>query len=133
MHLARTPIERRYVPRILVATAVYVVAVSAVDWTFTHRHPHGVTVYLLALLPAVSIFGIIAIFGMYLAAETDEFVRTVMVQSSLWATGVVLAFATFWGLLQSYAPISGSPMYLVFAVWYLAFGLAEHFVRRRYK
>lgn len=133
MHRSRTAAERNYVRRSLTATAIYVIAVAAVDWAFAHLHPHGAMVYLLAMLPALSIFGIVATFGMYLAEETDEFVRTVMAQSSLWAAGVVLAFATFWEFLQTYAPVGTSPMYLIFAVWWLAFGVAEHFVRRRYK
>jgi hypothetical protein len=73
----------------------------------------------------------------YLSEEKDEFVRTVLVKSSLWATGFVLAFATFWGFLQSYAPAINRtvnfPMYCVFIVWWVSFGLAEPLVRRTYK
>ena len=85
----------------------------------------------------VAIFACIAILGIYLSEEKDEFVRTVLVKSSLWATGVVLAFATFWGFLQSYAPAINRtvnfPMCWVFFVWWVSFGLAEPLVRRTYK
>jgi len=117
--------------------AGYVLAIAGVSWMFAHRHPQGATVYLLALLPALPIFACIAILGIYLSEEKDEFVRTVLVKSSLWATGVVLAFATFWGFLKSHAPAINRtvnfPMYCVFIVWWVSFGLAEPLVRRTYK
>jgi len=117
--------------------AGYVLATAGVSWMFAHRHPQGAAVYLLALLPALPIFACIAILGIYLSEERDEFVRTILVKSSLWATGVVLAFATFWGFLQSYPPVIhrtlNFPMYWVFFVWWIAFGLADPLVRRTYK
>jgi len=137
MWCTKSAAERRYLSRVLVSMAGYVLAIAGVSWMFAHRHPQGATVYLLALLPALPIFAVIAILGIYLSEEKDEFVRTVLVKSSLWATGVVLAFATFWGFLQSYAPAINRtvnfPMYCVFIVWWVSFGLAEPLVRRTYK
>jgi hypothetical protein len=133
MCLPKSPAERRYVRRIAVIMAIYVVAIFSVSWTFSHLHPHGPLTYLLAILPALPILGVIATFGIYLAEEEDEFVRTVMVQSSLWSTGLVLGFATFWGFLQSYTAAFNLPMYWVFILWWAAFGLVQPLVRRRYQ
>lgn len=137
MWCAKSAAEQRYLSRVLVSMAGYVLATAGVSWMFAHRHPRGAAVYLLALLPALPIFACIAILGIYLSEERDEFVRTILVKSSLWATGVVLAFATFWGFLQSYAPVIDRtlnfPIYWVFFVWWIAFGLADPLVRRTYK
>jgi hypothetical protein len=129
--------ERRYLIRTVIATALYIVAMLAVSWTFAHRHPQGVWVYVLALLPALPIFAVIAILGIYLVEETDEFVRTILVQSSLWATAAVLAFSTCWSLLQTYVHSinrgAGLAGYWVYILWWMAFGLAQPLVRWRYK
>jgi hypothetical protein len=115
----------------------YVLATAIVSWIFAHRHPQGVLVYVVAVLPALPIFAVIASLGKYLVEEKDEFVRTVLVQCSLWATAVVLAFATCLGSLQKYVPsFSKSPglqNYWVFVVWFLAFAAAQPLIRWRYK
>ncbi len=132
--LASTPAEWRYVRRLFVTMSIYVLAVFISTWTFHHRHPHGIAACLLACLPALPIFAVIAIFGIYLSEERDEFVRMVMIQSSLLATAIVLAFSTFIGFLQVYN-VAGQtvPMYCLFAVWFFAFGIVQPLVRRRYR
>jgi hypothetical protein len=137
MYCTKTAAERRYLARTLFATTAYLLAVWGVTWMFRHRHPHGFAVYLLALVPELPIFAVLAIFGIYLTEEADEFIRAILVQSSLWATGIVLAFTTFWSLLQSYVPgidlIVKVPMYWVFVLWWVSFGLAQPLVKRRYR
>jgi hypothetical protein len=137
MYCAKTAAARRYRARTLFATTAYLLAIWGVTWIFRHRHPQGAAVYLLALAPELPIFAILAIFGIYLAEEKDEFIRAVLVQSSLWATCVVLAFTTFWSLLQIYAPaidlVVKVPMYWVFALWCVSFALAQPLVQLRYK
>src|SRR6266478_3282839 len=83
MWCTKSAAERRYLSRVLVSMAGYVLAIAGVSWMFAHRHPQGATVYLLALLPALPIFACIAILGIYLSEEKDEFVRTVLVKSRL--------------------------------------------------
>ena len=41
------------------------------------------------LLPAIPIIGIIAVVGLYLAEEKDEFQRNLLIQSMLWGLGQV--------------------------------------------
>ena len=133
MNCSKTPAGRRYNRRYWPAIAVQVITTLSVAWVFKHYHPRGFTMYLLAVLPALPILGVIAIFGVYMAEEQDEFVRTVLMQSSLWATGVVLAFATFWGFLETYTPVGRFASYWIFFAWCVAFGLIEPLVRRRYR
>jgi hypothetical protein len=104
---------------------------------FRHRHPQGRSSLFTGSCARVANIRDPAIFGIYLAEEKDEFIRAVLVQSSLWATCVVLAFTTFWSLLQIYAPaidlVLKVPMYWVFALWCVSFAVAQPLVQRRYK
>jgi hypothetical protein len=112
---------------------LYVVAILSVCTIFALHRVHGLAIYILAVLPAVPLLGVIAAFGMYLTEETDEFVRTVMVQSSLWATGILLSLSTFWGFLENYTKVAHIPMFYAFVVWWAAFGLIQPLVYRRYR
>jgi hypothetical protein len=133
----KSPAEGRYLKREFVTMSIYLLAVWFASWTFKHHPPSGAAVYLLALLPALPIFAAIAILGIYIAEEKDEFLRNVLVQSSLWATAIAMGFATSWGLLQAYDRVVNLsinlPMTWVFIVWCFAFALAQPLVQRRYK
>ena len=73
----------------------------------------------------------------YLNEEKDEFVRAVLVQCSLWATALELAFVTTWGCLQIYFPSVNERMpranYWAFVLWWVAFAAVQPLVRWRYK
>lgn len=125
--------EQRYRRRFWPAMAAYVVTILAVALIFRHYPPHGFLMYVLAVLPAIPILGVIVIFGVYISEEQDEFLRTVMMQSSLWATGIVLALTTFWGFVEGFTPTERVPMYWVFIVWCVAFGSVQPLVRQRYR
>ena len=83
MWCTKSAAERIYLVRVMIAMSIYVGAIAAVSWSFHHRHPQGAVVYLLAMLPALPIFAVIASLGIYLAEEKDEFVRTVLVPSTV--------------------------------------------------
>ena len=129
----KDPAVRRYVTRLFVAMFFYVAAISFVTHSFLHHHPHGVSAYLLAILPAIPLLAVIAIFGTYLTELRDEFLRTIMVHSSLWATGITLAFASCVGFLQQYVGGFNLPMYYLFILWWIAFALVQPMIARKYK
>ena len=129
----KDPAVRRYISRLVVAMVFYVAAIFLATWSFQHRHPHGIPAYLLAMLPAIPLLAVIAIFGTYLTELRDEFIRTIMVHSSLWATGVTLAFASCLGFLQQYVGGFNLPMYYLFVLWWVAFALVQPLVGRKYK
>ena len=112
---------------------LYVVAILSVTTIFVLNRVYGTEAYFLAILPALPLLGVIAAFGMYLTEEPDEFVRTVMVHCSLWATGILLALSTIWGFLENYTNDAHVPMYLAFSFWWAAFGLVSPLVYRRYR
>ena len=78
---------------------VYVLFLFIAQWSFHHLHPTGLIVYFLAVLPALPLVGSLAIVGLYIAEESDEFERSILVQSMLWGFGGTLAISTIWGSL----------------------------------
>lgn len=128
-----TPAGRRYLVRFFPAMTAYVVVLFAsLQFIRAHR-PQGLLLWLLGLAPAIPVIAVIVVMGLYLMEETDEFLRTVLVQSMLWGVGVTMALCTAWGFLENVGVLQHFPLYLVFPVFCGAFGLAQPFVRRRYQ
>src|SRR5260370_9734327 len=85
-----TKAGRRYVYRLAPTMAIYLLFLFIAQWTFHHIHPTGLVVYFLAVLPALPLIGSLAIFGLYIAEESNEFERSIIVHSLL----LVLAVAS---------------------------------------
>lgn len=129
----QTPAVRRYLARFFPAMIAYVVVLSGSLWLIESHSPQGVLLWILGAAPAIPIIAVIAVMGLYLAEETDEFLRLVLVQSMLWGIGFTLAAGTVWGFLENVGLVPHFPLYLIFPVFCGAFGLAQPFVRRRYQ
>jgi len=124
---------KRYLRRFFPAMTAYVVVLFA-SLTFIEGHqPKGPLLWLLGVAPAIPLLAVIAILGLYLMEETDEFMRMVQVQSMLWGIGLTLAFCTIWGFLENVGVVAHLPLYLIFPIFCGAFGLAQPFVRKRYQ
>lgn len=124
---------RRYMRRFIPTMIVYVAAVAGVSWAFDALSPAGPLAWALAIAPALPILAVIAIMGLYLKEEGDEFVRNVLVEAMLWGIGVTLAAMTVWGFLEVYADAPKLPSFMAFPIWCGAMGLAQPLVRRRYQ
>lgn len=137
-----TMAQRRYYARFWPAMALYVVFLIAAMLTVKHGQPHeALWVYGLALLPALPLLAVIVIVGIYLLEETDEFERTVMVQSILWATGGVLGLTTVWGFLEMFAEaaprqtiaVAHLQPFWLFPLFWMLTGISTPFIRWRYR
>ena len=124
---------RRYRRRFFPVMVLYVAAIFTASWLFRHDPPQGVLKYVVAAAPALPIIGVVVIVGLYLVEETDEFIRFKQVTGMLAGTGVTLSICTFWGFLENYAETPHMPLYLVFAVWCVAWGLSQCIVSWRYR
>jgi hypothetical protein len=71
--------------------------------------------FLLAVTPALPIAGMMAVVGRYVARESDEYVKTVVTQSVLWAAGCTLVAGIMMGSLAEFMPRMGH-MLPVFSV-----------------
>ncbi len=100
-----SPAKFRFEDRVLffVVPLFFLDAILGI-WGFHyhHLHPDGALAVVCAALQSSPIIAFIVIAGLYLAGETDDFQKTVLVQSILWGIGVTLAVTTFCGSLEKY-------------------------------
>jgi hypothetical protein len=89
------------------------------------HHPHGVELYVLAALPLIPILSVMAMVGIYLQKETDEFKRLVMVRSLLVAIAVSLAMNFFAGMLRGVGAIQTWPPFAEFVIFWFVFGAIQ--------
>lgn len=133
MNSSNTAAGRRYLVRFFPAMFAYVGVLCGALWAIRTFEPTGPLLWALAVAPAFPVIAVIAIMGLYLIEETDEFIRAVLVQSMLWGIGITLSACTAWGFLENADVVPHIPLYLVFPVFCGSFGLAQPFVRRRYQ
>lgn len=129
----RNPAQKRYIARFIPTMAVYVISIFTVSWVFNRYEPSGPLAWGLALLPALPLLAVIAIMGLYLREEGDEFVRNVLVESMLWGVGLTLAIMTVWGFLEIYADAPRLPAFWAFPIFCMGMGVAQPLVRRRFQ
>jgi hypothetical protein len=125
--------QRRYTQRFLPTMVLYVIALFAITWVFAHHHPTGIVVYVLAILPALPLIGTLAVVGLYLAEEPDEFERSILIQSMLWGIGATLALSTVWGFLENFTGVHHLPTFYVFVLFWVVVGISQPFIRMRYR
>ena len=113
---------KRYNGRMIWLSLLYAVFLIAAVYGFKHQLFSGVEAYVAAILPALPIIGIFGAMGRYLIEEQDEYVRSLMVRQTLWASGFALSLATVWGFLDNFELVGHLDGYWIVVVWY--FGLA---------
>ncbi len=119
-----SPAKRRYNRRVIVLSVLYAALLIGAELAIKHAVAPPLT-YAVAVLPALPLIGIIAAMGRYLAEESDEYQRSLIIDAVLWATGAVLALSTVWGFLETLAGAPHVPVYFAFVVWFGALGLAR--------
>ena len=124
---------RHYIYRLAPTMALYLLFLFISQWTFHHLHPTGLLVYLLAVLPALPLVGTLAIVGLYIAEESDEFERSVVVQSMLWGLGGTLSVSTIWGSLEDVAKAPHISTFYVYIFFWIFMGISQPFIRMRYQ
>jgi hypothetical protein len=122
---------KTYQSGVLKTMSGYVLVILGVTWFVKHHHPQGVEAYVLAVLPAIPIVAMLAVMGIYLRDEKDEFLRWMTIEAMLWAMGVVLALTTVVGFLQNFAGVNAPPMFYVFVVFWLVFGVVQWVLQMR--
>jgi hypothetical protein len=128
-----TKAGRRYIYRLAPTMAIYLVFLFIAQWTFHHVHPTGLVVYFLAVLPALPLIGSLAIVGLYIAEESDDFERSIIVQSMLWGLGGALSVSTIWGSLEDFASAPHLSTFYVFLFFWIFMGISQPFIRMRYR
>ncbi|HXC94728.1 MAG TPA: hypothetical protein VNU92_03460 [Edaphobacter sp.] len=124
---------RRYLYRLIPMSVVYVAVVYLSKWSFRHFHPTGLVVYLLAILPALPMVGSLAIVGLYVAEETDEFERSILVRSILWGLAAALAISSIWGTLEDFAQAPHLSSFLSYLSFWIVMAISGVIIRLRYR
>ncbi len=112
---------------------LYVAIVVVISWVIDiHTLPPWAQVGA-AILPALTIGGVIHALLRYLDTEPDEFQRMLMTRAVLLAMGVTFFLATVWGFLEFYVRAPHFPTGLIMALFWGAFGFTNTWVRWRYR
>lgn len=124
---------RRYLKRFIPTMVAYIVLVFGASFAFDQLDLAGPVAWALAIAPAIPILGVIAVMGLYLKEETDEFQRNILVESMLWGFGLTMAVTSVWGFAEIYVHALPLPAFWVFPMFCMGMGLSQHFIRRRYR
>jgi hypothetical protein len=128
-----TKAGRRYIYRLAPTMALYILFLFIAQWSFHHLHPTGLIVYVLAVLPALPLIGSLAVVGLYIAEESDEFERSIVIQSMLWGLAGALAVSTIWGFLEDFAKAPHISSFYVYVFFWIFMGISQPFIRMRYR
>ena len=128
-----TKAGRRYIYRLAPTMAIYLVFLFIAQWTFHHIHPTGLVVYFLAVLPALPLIASLAIVGLYIREESDDFERSIIVQAMLWGLGGALSVSTIWGFLEDFASAPHISTFYVYVFFWIFMGISQPFIRMRYR
>lgn len=120
----RSPAMRNYLRRLAGFMVVYVGLIFAVGYTFRTAPPTGALAWVAAVLPALPILGVFWTIARLLAEETDEYMRTMFVRQSLFATAFCLSVMTVWEFLQNYEVVApGNGGFGAAFFWFAGLGL----------
>jgi uncharacterized membrane protein YcfT len=125
--------SRRYNKRYLIATPLYLILLFLATHILRHDHPSRPLAIVIAILPSIPLVAMIAIGGLYLKEEKDEFQRSIFQQSLLWSIGFVLAVTSIWGLLEMIAGVPHLPIFYVFPAFCVFFAICSPLLKRRYR
>ena len=79
------------------------------------------------------LIGSLAIVGLYIAEESDDFERSIIVQSMLWGLGGALSVSTIWGSLEDFANAPHISTFYIFLFFWIFMGISQPFIRMRYQ
>ncbi len=125
--------QRRYVIQMWIVAGLCILFALVSALAFRLGHLTGLWSYPVAVLPAVPIIGALVCTGTYLAEETDEFQRSLLVQSLLGGIGVTLAATTAWGYLEHFVHTAHFDAIWIYPIFWFATALSYPVVRLRYR
>lgn len=129
MARSNSPAQRRYLLRVSIAMAAYIVTLSlALRLVGTHSVT-GPLAYLLALLPGLSVAGVFWAIGRLLVEEKDEYVRMLLVRQALVATAFTLSVSTMWGFLENFELVPHVDAFYIAVLWFGGLGLGSLYNR----
>lgn len=125
----RRPAHRRYVLRIFISMASYMLTLFLALRLVGNGHVTGPLAWLLALLPGLSVAGVFWAVGRLLVEEQDEFQRALMVRQVLVATGFTLTIVTIYGFLENFSLVHHVDAFYIAVLWFIGLGVGAIYNR----
>ena len=125
------PAGRRYTWRFLPAMMAYGAVFIAATWVYRNLHPTGLGAVLMGLSPSVPILFAIRAMMLFLKEETDEYLRSRMLEGWAIATGLALGVCTVWGFLDQFKVVPHLPLWAAFPLWACCMVPANFILQRR--
>jgi hypothetical protein len=120
-----TPALRAYNRRALIWAFSYIVLLGIALTARNTWHPTGPILWLLALLPSLTIAYFVWAMGQYLTEEDDEYQRMRQVNAALFATGFLLVIASVWGFLEVFGIAPHAEGFWAVGIWAVGLGLGN--------
>ncbi len=120
--MSMNPAQRRYIRHMIALSIAYILAVMVASALIPDGAAATPLTIGIALVPALATSGFIWAMARYVADLGDEYVRMLEIRKMLVATGMTLALASGWGILELFTDVPRVPLFFVFPVWCL--GLA---------
>lgn len=64
-----------------------------------------------------------------LMSESDEFMRALMAEQFIVASGLAMAIASAWGFMESYGDAPHVPAWMIYPLFWALFGIVSPFIR----
>jgi len=126
----RSPALRRYVIRLAILMAIYLLTLFIAVRAFRADAVSGIPAYALAILPALPIIGVFWAVMRVLVEEPDEFMRLIHVRQCLVATGFCLTVMTIWEFLQNFDLVpQGNGGFGAAFFWFMGLGVGSLYNR----
>jgi hypothetical protein len=119
------PAEKRYLIRVAVAMAAYIIFLSVALRYVGGGEITGPLAYLLGALPGVAVIGVFWAIGRLLVEETDEYKRMLLVRQSLVASAFALSIATVWGFLENVGLVPHVDAFYIAILWFAGLGVGS--------
>ena len=130
---AMRPAMRRYGRRLALNMIVYVAVLMGATMLYQRGLTEGPLGYLIALAPALPIIGVFVIIARFLAEETDEFMRKIVLSSLVWSGALTLCEATVWGFLETFGKAPHVWMWAVPVAFFAQLGVTMPLAGRKYR
>jgi hypothetical protein len=121
--MAKSKAIGRYNRRVIILSLIYAAALIGAVYGFKHQLLSGPVAWIVAILPALPIIGMLVVIGRYLTEETDEYLRDMMVRQALIATGFALSISTAWGFLENFGLVPHVYAYYAVILWFAGLGI----------
>ena len=127
MAYLRNPAQRRYVLRVAITTAAYLVTLTIAIHYVGGGIVTGAPAYVLGVLPGLSVAGFFWAIARLIVEERDEYLRMLLVRQALIATGFTLTLVTIWGFLENLRLVPHVDAFYVAVLWFVGLGVGSFY------